>query len=62
MAEWSSNLLYISFITYLVATFFFGGSIRQKNTTETNQRKWGTIGITLTIIGFVAQIGYFFLR
>ncbi|VXB37712.1 factor required for cytochrome c synthesis [Bacillus sp. 349Y] len=62
MAEWSSNLLYISFITYLVATFFFGGSIRQKNTTETNQRKWGTIGITLTIIGLVAQIGYFFLR
>ncbi|MCM2590607.1 c-type cytochrome biogenesis protein CcsB [Rossellomorea marisflavi] len=62
MAEWSSNLLYISFITYLVATFFFGGSIRQKNTTETNQRKWGMIGITLTIIGFVAQIGYFFLR
>ncbi len=62
MAEWSSNLLYISFIMYLVATFFFGGSIRQKNTTETNQRKWGMIGITLTIIGFVAQIGYFFLR
>ncbi|MGX1263903.1 cytochrome c-type biogenesis protein CcsB [Rossellomorea marisflavi] len=62
MAEWSSNLLYISFITYLAATFFFGGSIRQKNTTETNQRKWGMIGITLTIIGFVAQIGYFFLR
>ncbi|TMU88319.1 c-type cytochrome biogenesis protein CcsB [Bacillus sp. BHET2] len=62
MAEWSSNLLYISFIMYLIATLFFGGSIRQKNTTETNQKKWGFIGISLTLIGFASQLGYFFLR
>lgn len=62
MAEWSSNLLYISFIMYLIATLFFGGSIRQKNTTETNQKKWGFIGIFLTLIGFASQLGYFFLR
>ncbi|NQD68319.1 c-type cytochrome biogenesis protein CcsB [Bacillus haikouensis] len=62
MAEWSSNLLYIAFIMYLVATLFLGGSIRQKNTTETNQSKWGFIGIVLTIIGFAAQLGFFFLR
>jgi cytochrome c-type biogenesis protein CcsB len=62
MAEWSSNLLYIAFIMYLVATLFLGGSIRQKNTTETNQRKWGLIGIVITIIGFAAQLGFFFLR
>ncbi|WP_173108180.1 c-type cytochrome biogenesis protein CcsB [Bacillus sp. KH172YL63] len=62
MAEWSSNLLYVSFIMYLIATLFFGGSIRQKNTTETNQRKWGLIGICLTLIGFASQLGYFFLR
>ncbi|MCA1058277.1 c-type cytochrome biogenesis protein CcsB [Rossellomorea aquimaris] len=62
MAEWSSNLLYVSFIMYLIATLFFGGSIRQKNTTETNQKKWGWIGIVLTLIGFASQLGYFFLR
>lgn len=62
MAEWSSNLLYVSFMMYLIATLFFGGSIRQKNTTETNQQKWGFIGIVLTLIGFAAQLGYFFLR
>ncbi|OXS58719.1 c-type cytochrome biogenesis protein CcsB [Bacillus sp. DSM 27956] len=62
MAEWSSNLLYVSFIMYLIATLFFGGSIRQKNTTETNQKKWGFIGITLTLVGFASQLGYFFLR
>jgi cytochrome c-type biogenesis protein CcsB len=62
MAEWSSNLLYIAFIMYLVATLFLGGSIRQKNTTETNQSKWGRIGIVITIIGFAAQLGFFFLR
>ncbi|MGE6752214.1 c-type cytochrome biogenesis protein CcsB [Rossellomorea sp. NPDC071047] len=62
MAEWSSNLLYVSFMMYLIATLFFGGSIRQKNTTETNQQKWGLIGIVLTLIGFAAQLGYFILR
>ncbi len=62
MADWSSNLLYIAFLLYLVATLFFGGSIRQKNAAETNQQKWGFIGMTLTIVGFVSQIGYFFLR
>ncbi len=62
MADWSSNLLYVSFIMYLIATLFFGGSIRQKNTTETNQKKWGFIGIVLTLVGFASQLGYFFLR
>ncbi|SCB85268.1 cytochrome c-type biogenesis protein CcsB [[Bacillus] enclensis] len=62
MAEWSSNLLYIAFIMYLVATLFLGGSIRQKNTEETNQSKWGLIGIVITIIGFASQLGFFFLR
>lgn len=62
MAEWSSNLLYIAFIMYLVATLFLGGSIRQKNTEETNQSKWGLIGIIITIIGFASQLGFFFLR
>jgi cytochrome c-type biogenesis protein CcsB len=62
MAEWSSNLLYIAFIMYLVATLFLAGSIRQKNTEETNQSKWGLIGIVITIIGFAAQLGFFFLR
>jgi cytochrome c-type biogenesis protein CcsB len=62
LAEWSGNLLYIAFILYLVATLFFGGSIRSKKTKETNQSKWGKIGIFLTIIGFAAQLGYFITR
>ncbi|MBO8176652.1 MAG: c-type cytochrome biogenesis protein CcsB [Bacillus sp. (in: Bacteria)] len=60
----SSNLLYTAFIIYLVATLFFGGSIRSKSRMEEKPAKnrWATIGITLTIIGFIAQTGYFITR
>ncbi|MBE3568618.1 MAG: c-type cytochrome biogenesis protein CcsB [Bacillales bacterium] len=63
LAHVSSNLLYTAFILYLVATLFFGGSIRSKNAEvvkETN--RWAKIGIFITIIGFLAQVGYFFTR
>jgi len=61
LAELSGNLLYISFFLYLVATFFFGGAIRdKKNTTKVN--RWAQIGIIITIIGFISQIGYFIFR
>ncbi|MFG6114476.1 c-type cytochrome biogenesis protein CcsB [Halobacillus sp. MO56] len=56
----SSNLLYASFFFYLIATFFFGGTIREKKTG--NRGKASTIGISLTIAGFVTQLGYFFTR
>lgn len=63
MAEWSANFLYTSFFLYLVATFLFGGSIKgKKGKEEKQQNKWAILGITMTIIGFVAQIGYFITR
>lgn len=56
----SSNLLYAAFFMYLIATFFFGGTIRDKQ--KGRSRVAGNIGITITIIGFLSQIGYFFTR
>ncbi|WP_079524890.1 cytochrome c biogenesis protein CcsA, partial [Halobacillus hunanensis] len=56
----SSNLLYAAFIIYLIATFFFGGTIRDKK--RKNAGTAGNIGIVLTIIGFLSQVGYFFTR
>ncbi|MEC0344507.1 c-type cytochrome biogenesis protein CcsB [Peribacillus frigoritolerans] len=63
MAELSSNLLYAAFILYLIATFLFGGSIKDKRgAEEKKQNKWAKLGISITIIGFAAQIGYFITR
>ncbi|MBP1969643.1 cytochrome c-type biogenesis protein CcsB [Virgibacillus natechei] len=60
----SSTLLYTAFVLYLVATFFFGATIRDKRTTDLKNKKniAGNIGITLSIIGFIAQLGYFITR
>ncbi|HLR66354.1 c-type cytochrome biogenesis protein CcsB [Virgibacillus alimentarius] len=57
----SSFMLYTAFIIYLIATFFFGATIKDKNK-EHKKGIAGTIGITLTIIGFLAQMGYFIAR
>jgi cytochrome c-type biogenesis protein CcsB len=63
MAELSSNLLYAAFILYLIATFLFGGSIKDKRgAEEKKQNKWAKLGIFITILGFAAQIGYFITR
>ncbi|MEI5907141.1 c-type cytochrome biogenesis protein CcsB [Bacillus spongiae] len=61
---WSSNLLYVSFVLYLIATVFFGGAIRSKESESkmTKGDRWGEIGIILTSIGFISQLGYFILR
>ena len=61
MAQLSSNLLYVAFIFYLVATFFFGGAIRDKRG-KANVNKWSKLGIVVTIIGFGSQLGYFITR
>lgn len=61
MVELSGNLLFISFILYLIATLFFGGAIQQKGN-DSNQKKWAKIGIIITLIGFISQLGYFFTR
>ena len=63
MADLSGNLLYAAFFLYLIATFIFGGSIKDKRgAEEKKQNKWAKLGITLTILGFAAQVGYFITR
>ncbi|MGL4522924.1 MAG: c-type cytochrome biogenesis protein CcsB, partial [Bacilli bacterium] len=59
MAAVSSNLLLFAFVAYLVATFMFGGALKDKGQTSS---RWGTIGISLSMIGFFAQLGYFITR
>jgi cytochrome c-type biogenesis protein CcsB len=59
--ELSGNLLYVSFIIYLIATFFFGGAIRDKRN-QSKVNRSAQIGIVLTIIGFITQLGYFITR
>ncbi|WP_437177515.1 c-type cytochrome biogenesis protein CcsB [Heyndrickxia camelliae] len=60
----SSNLLFVAFILYLIGTFFFGGAIRSKSKKAegASMNRWGLIGITISIVGFVCQLGYFILR
>ncbi|EGQ27498.1 cytochrome c biogenesis protein ResC [Sporosarcina newyorkensis 2681] len=59
----SSNLLFVSFIAYLVATVFFGGAIKRSKTEKAyHNSKWGTIGLIITIIGFLTHLGYFITR
>lgn len=64
MVTISSNLLYIAFILYLVATLFFGGAIKGKKGMDENKgtNRWGKIAVFLTIVGFISQLGYFITR
>ncbi|KGX85956.1 c-type cytochrome biogenesis protein CcsB [Pontibacillus litoralis] len=61
LASLSSNLLYAAFVFYFIATIFFGASIRTKGKSD-KQSRAATIAITITIIGFVLQLGYFITR
>lgn len=61
----SGNLLYVAFLAYLIATFMFGGAIKaSKDSEKTAKRvqKWGKVAITVTIIGFISNLGYFITR
>ncbi|WP_026573334.1 c-type cytochrome biogenesis protein CcsB [Bacillus sp. UNC438CL73TsuS30] len=64
MVSLSSNLLFIAFILYLIATLFYGGAIKAKKNINEKKgtNKWGKIAVFLTIIGFISQLGYFILR
>jgi cytochrome c-type biogenesis protein CcsB len=57
----SSKMLYTAFILYLIATFFFGATIIDKRTSKKGG-KAEKVGITLTLIGFAAQLIYFITR
>lgn len=61
LAGLSSNLLYIAFVLYLIATFLFAGTIRDKQS-RSNVNGWAKFGFIVTITGFITQIGYFILR
>ncbi|HSO57535.1 MAG TPA: c-type cytochrome biogenesis protein CcsB, partial [Paenisporosarcina sp.] len=59
----SSNLLFVAFICYLVATLFFGGAVKVSGSeTSASEKRWGKIGIIVTIIGFIANLAYFITR
>lgn len=60
----SGYLLFAAFIAYLIATVLFGGAIKpaKVSTNPVRAEKWGKLAVTVTIIGFLANLGYFILR
>ncbi|QDQ02197.1 c-type cytochrome biogenesis protein CcsB [Lysinibacillus fusiformis] len=63
MQEASGYLLTIAFALYLVATLFFGASIRQKKAVAIkNSAKVANVGFVITIIGCMFQITSFIFR
>jgi cytochrome c-type biogenesis protein CcsB len=58
----SSTMLFTAFILYLVATFLFGFTIRDKHKDGKKSGIAGNIAITITVIGFFAQLVYFITR
>ncbi|WP_156289268.1 cytochrome c biogenesis protein CcsA [Oceanobacillus salinisoli] len=57
----SSTALYAAFVLYLIATFFFGATIRDKRT-DNKKGISAKIAMTLTVLGFLAQLVYFITR
>ena len=63
MASLSSTLLFIAFVAYLVATFLFGGAVKSSSAKSTKSfDRWGKLAITVTILGFISNLGYFITR
>jgi len=59
----SGNLLFFAFVCYLVATLLFGGAVKgAKSETSASELRWGKLGISVTILGFISNIGYFITR
>lgn len=61
LATLSSTMLYTAFAFYSLATIMFGVTIKDKNK-QKNKGIIGTIAISVTIIGFIAQLIYFITR
>lgn len=57
----SGTALYTAFFLYLLATIFFGATIKEKKV-ETKKGLAEKIAVSLTIIGFIAQLIYFITR
>ncbi|MGO1059957.1 c-type cytochrome biogenesis protein CcsB [Planococcus sp. FY231025] len=63
LADISANLLYVAFIAYLIATFVFGGAVKgNKSGSFKSEGRWGKIAYAITVLGFLANLGYFFTR
>lgn len=63
LADISANLLYVAFIAYLIATFVFGGAVKgNKSGSFKSEGRWGKIAFAITVLGFLANLGYFFTR
>lgn len=63
MVQLSGNLLFTSFLLYLIASFVFAGAINKKKSEESKSlSKTSVVAITLTIAGFTSQLGYFITR
>ena len=63
MVSVSETLLFVAFVAYLVATFLFGGAVKSSAASARNSyKRWGNLAIIVTIIGFVANLGYFITR
>ncbi|MER1999048.1 MAG: c-type cytochrome biogenesis protein CcsB [Lysinibacillus sp.] len=59
----SEMMLYTAFMCYLVGTFLFGGAIKPaKAHVPKRAEKFGKLAITVTIVGFTAQVIYFITR
>ena len=63
LAEISSNLLYVAFLAYLIATFVFGGAVKgNKEGSFKSEGRWGKIAFIITVVGFLSHFGYFITR
>src|SRR5690625_1092647 len=62
LATLSSTMLYTAFAFYSIATIMFGVTIKDKKKQRKNKGRTGTIAISLTMIGLIAQLVYFITR
>lgn len=66
MAQLSSDLLLIAFILYVVDSIVFAialtGKKWSKRDVETHEKRWGRLGFSLALIGFIFQALFFVLR
>lgn len=58
LLNFSRTMLFTAFILYLIATVFFGATIRDKKTSANKKDIAGTLGISITILGFLAQLSF----
>ncbi|MFE6166954.1 c-type cytochrome biogenesis protein CcsB [Viridibacillus arvi] len=64
LIDLSGNLLFVAFVAYLIATLLFGGAVKggSKNESADAGKKWGSLAIIITLVGFIANLGYFITR